>query len=246
MRRRPMRRRAVALAILMIFLCSASLWAETIELPKTGQTLTVSEGDDGYLEMGRAWPSPRFFDNGDGTVTDKLTGLIWLKDANCKGAQSWTDAIDKANSLANGGCSLTDGSKAGDWRLPNVIELASLVDISNDNPCLPSGHPFTSTQSDRYWSSTTNPNPASDTPEAWCVEMYRGDMIPSAWKAGKYYVWPVRSGQDTPVILLPKTGQTTSYGAGDDGNLQKGVAWPNPRFTDNKNGTVTDNLTNLV
>ncbi len=33
---------------------------------------------------------------------------------------------------------------------------------------------------------------------------------------------------------------------GSDGNLQKGSIWPNPRFTDNGNGTVTDNLTALV
>jgi hypothetical protein len=50
---------------------------------------------------------------------------------------------------------------------------------------------------------------------------------------------------------VPKTGQTPTVPldpapGGSDGNLQKGVAWPNPRFTDNGNGTVTDNLTNLV
>ena len=48
---------------------------------------------------------------------------------------------------------------------------------------------------------------------------------------------------DAPV---EKTWQTTSYATGDDGDLQKGVAWPDPRFTDNENGTVTDNLTGLM
>ena len=38
---------------------------------------------------------------------------------------------------------------------------------------------------------------------------------------------------------VPKTGQTISYAAGDDGALQKGVTWPVPRFTDNGDGTVT-------
>ena len=47
-------------------------------------------------------------------------------------------------------------------------------------------------------------------------------------------------------IELPKTGQTTSYTTGDDGDLERGVAWSNPRFTDNSNGTVTDNLTGLM
>jgi hypothetical protein len=45
---------------------------------------------------------------------------------------------------------------------------------------------------------------------------------------------------------LAKTGQTTSYAAGDDGDLQKGVDWPDPRFTDHEDGTVTDNLTGLM
>ncbi|MBF0592388.1 MAG: DUF1566 domain-containing protein, partial [Nitrospirae bacterium] len=47
-------------------------------------------------------------------------------------------------------------------------------------------------------------------------------------------------------VSLPQTGQTTSYYAGDDGALQKGVAWPNPRFTVNADQTVNDNLTGLV
>ena len=39
---------------------------------------------------------------------------------------------------------------------------------------------------------------------------------------------------------VEKSGQTTSYATGDDGDLEKGVAWPSPRFTDNGDGTVTD------
>ncbi|MCP5004690.1 MAG: DUF1566 domain-containing protein [Planctomycetes bacterium] len=45
---------------------------------------------------------------------------------------------------------------------------------------------------------------------------------------------------------VPKSGQTTSFATGDDGNLEKGIAWPNPRFTDNLDGTITDNLTHLI
>ncbi|MEW6104352.1 MAG: DUF1566 domain-containing protein [bacterium] len=47
-------------------------------------------------------------------------------------------------------------------------------------------------------------------------------------------------------VALPKTGQTTSYATGDDGDLEKGVSWPDPRFTIGGNGTVTDNLTGLM
>lgn len=56
---------------------------------------------------------------------------------------------------------------------------------------------------------------------------------------------------DNSAIKLPKTGQTISYGTGaiDDGALQKGVSWPNPRFTSGTGGEVacvTDNLTGLM
>lgn len=54
----------------------------------------------------------------------------------------------------------------------------------------------------------------------------------------------------------PQTGQTLCYdsdgiqrdctGTGEDGEYQKGVSWPNPRFTDHFDGTVTDNLTGLM
>ena len=48
-------------------------------VPKSGQTTPYEPGDDGYLQRGAAWPNPRFSDNNDGTVTDNLNGLIWLK-----------------------------------------------------------------------------------------------------------------------------------------------------------------------
>lgn len=45
---------------------------------------------------------------------------------------------------------------------------------------------------------------------------------------------------------VEKTGQITQYATGDDGNQERGVTWPNPRFTDNDDGTVKDNLTGLI
>ena len=48
------------------------------------------------------------------------------------------------------------------------------------------------------------------------------------------------------IIDLPRTGQTISYYPGDDGDIQAGIPWPEPRFTDHGDGTVTDNLTGLM
>lgn len=222
-----------------------------IQLPRTGQTLTYKAGDDGALQKGVAWPDPRFSDTGDGTVTDKLTGLVWLKDASCLGKKTWVDALAAANGMATGACGLSDGSKSGDWRLPNINELNSLISISRWNQAVgpmqlagsSSDNPFSKTANVNYWSSTTN---ASLTSQAWSVNLLFG-LVTSYFKKGAFIVWPVRDGSSaTGAVRLPRTGQTFSYAAGDDGYHQKGAAWPNPRFTDNGAGAVTDNLTRLV
>jgi hypothetical protein len=49
----------------------------------TGQTASFADGDDGDIQAGVPFPIPRFTDQGDGTVKDNLTHLIWLKNANC-------------------------------------------------------------------------------------------------------------------------------------------------------------------
>src|SRR3989304_9745665 len=105
---------------------------------KTGQIISHSAGDDGDLQKGVAWPNPRFSDLGNGAVKDRLTKLIWLKDANAFDAVTWEQALSVANSLASGSHGLTDGSKSGDWRLPNVKELQSLIDFAYADPALSS------------------------------------------------------------------------------------------------------------
>jgi hypothetical protein len=138
------------------------------------------------------WPNPRFTDNLDGTVTDNQTRLIWLKSANCFGYNEfWDDALTLCNSLASGGCGgLSDGSVAGDWRMPNIKELLSLIDWSQYNHALPSGHPFSGVQVNYYWTSTTR---AANTGQAWLVYMHDGNVV-SFSKSTTNYVWPVRDG----------------------------------------------------
>jgi len=159
-------------------------------VPKTGQTTVYATGDDGALQKGVAWPTPRFTDNGNGTVTDNLTGLIWTKNANAFGTRTWVQALSDANGLHDGIAGLTDGSKAGDWRLPNVQELQSLVDYGRSAPSLPAGHQFTGVQVAYYWSSTTF---VQTTGSTWTVFFNGGGVYPSE-KSSIYYVWCVRGG----------------------------------------------------
>jgi len=143
----------VALVVLLVSVSLAD--AQGAPVPQTGQTTSFATGDDGDLQKGVALPDPRFTDNLNGTITDNLTGLIWLQNANCFGAQVWAQALAGANGLDSGQCGLTDGSVAGDWRLSNVRELYSLVDHGTFSPSLPAGHPFADFRASGYWSSTT-------------------------------------------------------------------------------------------
>ncbi len=168
-------------------------------VPKSGQTTSYAAGDDGDLQKGVAWPNPRFTDNGNGTVTDNLTGLIWLTNANCFGGQNWDNALAQANGLASGACGLSDGSAAGDWRLPSINELESLVDAERASSALPSGHPFAGVQTSNYWSSTSY---ADITSYAWYVyfnsgyvDAYTSGYVDAYEKSRNNYVWPVRGGQ---------------------------------------------------
>ncbi len=204
---------------------SADIW-------RTGQTkcydtsTTVvpctDTGQDGDLLPGVAWPYPRFANNGNGTVIDNLTGLIWMKDANCTetvgdvvkdtGHLTWSDALIWSNNLASGKCGLSDGSQVGDWRLPNRIEILSLVDFEYWNRALSdaagsakwNGDPFVNVLKEYYWSSTTC---ASFTDTAWGVSMWGGGMYNYSKTAvgSTYGVWPVRG----PILTISKSGVGT-------------------------------------
>ena len=162
-------------------------------VPKTGQTTSYDDKkrDDGELQKGVAWANQRFTDNQNGTVTDKLTGLIWLKKANAFDQKTWETALSDCNELKDRDHGLTDGSKAGQWRLPNVRELCSLIDYGRDNPALPEDHPFDNVQPFHYWSSSTY---SYNTTFGWVVYLYDGSVDDDA-KSLDYYVWPVRGGQ---------------------------------------------------
>ena len=178
----------ILLTVMVLPVCA---YAGTVQLPGTGQTSSYESNDDGALQKGVAWPSPRFTDNSNGTVIDNLTGLIWLKNANCIGV-SWTAALKDVGSIANGQCGLTDGSTSGQWRVPNVRELESLVNAAQSNiAAWLNSQGFSSVQSGHYWTATTY---APSTDDAWYVNLSDGHTY---WgkKAVSYYVWPVRSGK---------------------------------------------------
>lgn len=176
---------------------SQSTFTEAAAGPAAGTRYPLNRmmraGDDGALGKGVAWSAAtRFTDNGDGTVTDKLTGLIWLKNAKCFGVKNWFDALAEAAGLASGTCGLSDGSSAGDWRLPSVRELSGLYGFFQSGRALYS-YPFANVQSD-YWSSMSDVYDIYNPSYALLVSLDCGFVAPY----GKLYVsdvWPVRDGR---------------------------------------------------
>ncbi len=153
-------------------------------------------------ESGELSPLGRWCDQGDGTVKDMTTGLVWLKDASWGGQKPWRDSSsqyewDDAHTragLLNAGDStagLSDGSVAGDWRLPTKAELVGITtNTGNEYVRHSSQYFFTGVYYDfYYWSSTTMSsdlpyNAASVNP--FCYVFYHN-------KGSSHNVWPVRS-----------------------------------------------------
>jgi hypothetical protein len=188
------------LSILFLFL-TATAFAGTVNLPRTGQTKCYNEagteipcagtGQDGAIQADVAPPSPRFQVNGD-CVTDTLTGLMWARNANLpNGTMTWYQAIDYCKDLSL--CGYTD------WRLPTVNELESLVNSTDETnrPKWYAAQGFTSVQAYYYWSSTTN----AYAPNIAFVVLMWGQFFMgklSVDKSSSRYgggVWPVRAGQ---------------------------------------------------
>jgi len=221
-----------------------------VSLPATGQNASYANGDDGAKKLGVAWPATRFTDNLNGTVTDHLTGLIWLRKADCFTPTIFETALTDANQLASGSCGLTDGSKAGDWRMPNLNELESLVDVSQSNPALTAGNPFTGVSMSIYWTSTSyyGGNGPAGSPYAWTIRLsdgrYINDTVNNVKTTSTNEVWAVK-GTGGGSVNLQSTGFYVVYSSGDDGSVQAGVPPTFPRWLDNGNGTIIDTVTGL-
>ena len=200
-------------------------------------------GQDGEWQRGAPWPAERFVVRGE-VVTDGLTGLHWCRDATVSTFPcTWAEAfalIDGLNRERYGG--------RDDWRLPNRNELRSLMSYQARKPALAEGHPFVNVFLGWYWTSTT----AAISPAyAWAVHLEGARMFYGR-KDQEYLCWPVCGAGNG---LLPRTGQRHCVdaggvvvdcpGLGQDGELQTGAPWPEPRFTVTGE-VVRDRLTGLA
>jgi len=155
-----------------------------------GSYVRCVRGDSGYGKN-------EFHDNGDGTITDRATGLMWSKEDSRNGlnweeALAWAHSCNKANYLGH-----------NDWRLPNVRTLQGIVDYAR---IMETGKPATvATAMDPVFSSTsiTDEEGNPDCPYYWSsTSCYHGPTMPEyrfAWYVsfGRAKIAPASEGPGT-------------------------------------------------
>ena len=153
---------------------NAHYWTSSVSWHNTNQRIVVNfsfgqmvydwTGTGRYVRAVRGGTFTNdFYDNGDGTISDGSTGLMWLKDGFCLGLRSWQSALATVYNL-----NLSPGSYTcdeytatyDDWRLPTTNELLSIVDYSTYSPSIDTDY-FPETGNNSFWTSTTNNYPGS-------------------------------------------------------------------------------------
>jgi len=190
-----------------------------------------------------------FNDNGDTTVTDYTTKLMWqqcsagLSGTNCAtgsaGLFTWANAISYCEAATDGGYT--------DWRLPNFRELQSLTDMTTYNPAINTTY-FPATQQSTYWSSTTY---ADATTCAWVVYfgngMTYGSVNNGTIKTNSKYVRCVRGRSLGNFARIVRSGNPlnsystlqNAYNATSDGDtIQAQAVDSDETLTLSRNGSV--------
>jgi hypothetical protein len=167
--------------------------------------------------------APDYVDNGDGSVTDISTGLMWLQ----QGADpmTWEDALAYCEALP-----LTQAAGHNDWRLPSINELQSMLDYSKNNPAIDT-NAFPDEIGRWRWTSTTFIG-AGSTANAWRVDFEDG-FSNSDEKTDTNYVRCVRGGQNqiTGHLFLTSPMQASAWVTG----LSMPITWQSP-------GEITGNV----
>ncbi len=111
-------------------------------------------------------------------VKDAVSGLVWEREPDYI-FDVWDSSISRC-------AAKTVGGRQG-WRAPSIEEITSLVDLDQQDPSLPAGHPFRNIKSGVYWTSTAHP---TDDIVAWQMSFFSGQAVTDQ-KSGMRRMWCV-------------------------------------------------------
>jgi len=217
--------KGICTVFLLFILFSPPVFSYDLIVPDTGQDLCYdwtaiidcpSEGEDFYGQDGSYTINPPdLTDNGDGTVTDNITGLIWEQktEVNETYAYTYSNAITYCAELILGGSS--------DWRVPTRKEYSTILNFGRVNPSLDIDY-FP------YYSYLTE-----DDMDHWTTSEYHDDTS-QVWKIFISFG------------LIEKGPKTADPPMLNKVRCVQGDPEPVTSYTDNGDGTVTDNVTGLM
>ncbi len=198
-----------------------------IEYPKSGQPCFGQDAEYNGLQ-------PSYRDNGDGTVTDLNTGLMWQADPGKK--KTYNEIVADLKKCRTGGYD--------DWRLPTIKELYSLIDFSGadvDPQSDRGGTPFIDTDVFKF---------------SYGKEEDGDRIIDSQWATSTIYVGKVMHGQQAMFGVNFADGRIKGYPTGDMPGrgpktfyaiyVRDNPDYGKNNFADNGDGTITDEATGLT
>lgn len=181
-----------------------------IDCPESGEAFYGQDAQFDGLEAS-------YTDNGDGTVTDDVTGLIWQQ-TSASGSLNWEEANEYCESLELGGYD--------DWRMPTLKELYSITDFSQGWPYL-----------DTAYFDLAGKDVSKDE-QYWAADYYAGTTVEGGSEAafgvnhGTGHIKAYPATVSGPMGNYVRAVRGNSYGIND--------------LEANGDGTVTDNATGLM
>ena len=249
--------KSVAFIALLTTSCFSSI-SQTYKTVGSGQTNSYNNSDiisaptvgQSFYGQNSNYPGniPGYKDNGNGTITDNVSGLIWEKttDKNGDGIINYADKLTYAAALTGASSCRTGGFS--DWRLPSIKELYSLIMFygaeSNPNATTQgTSVPFLNTNYFTFGYGDIN----SSTHGATSNER----LIDAQYATSTIYVSTTMGGQSTMFGVNFADGRIKGYPANTIKKyyvlyVRGNTAYGTNNFTNNGNGTITDNATGLM
>lgn len=191
---------------------------------------------------------PSYTDNGDGTITDNITGLMWEKspERNGDGTLNYSDKMTYASAMQNAASCRTGGYT--DWRLPTIKEQYSLIMFygAEPNPTATSqgsAAPYINTNYFTFAYGDLNATSHGATSNE--------RLIDAQYASSTLYVSTTMGGNSTMFGVNFADGRIKGYPSGNQKKyyvlyVRSNINYGKNNFTNNGDGTVTDNATGLM